>query len=92
MRHLLALFLLAIPLQAQNPVVSPQVGSDGSVTFRILAPNAKDVLVVLEGTQRVLLQKDAQGVWSGTSGPLEPDLYGYVFVVDGLSVIDNIWM
>lgn len=88
MRHLLALFLLAIPLQAQNPVVSPQVGSDGSVTFRILAPNAKDVLVVLEGTQRVLLQKDAQGVWSGASGPLEPDLYGYVFVVDGLSVID----
>ena len=88
MRHLLALFLLAVPMQAQQPVVSPQVGPDGSVTFRILAPNAKDVLVVLEGTQRVLLHKDAQGVWSGASGPLEPDLYGYVFVVDGLSVID----
>jgi enterochelin esterase family protein len=34
------------------------------------------------------MQKDAQGVWAVTLGPLEPDLYGYSFLVDGVSQID----
>jgi enterochelin esterase-like enzyme len=34
------------------------------------------------------MQKDQQGVWSITTDPLEPDLYGYSFVADGVSLFD----
>ena len=34
------------------------------------------------------LQKDDKGIWSITLGPLRPDLYGYRFSVDGITVID----
>jgi enterochelin esterase family protein len=34
------------------------------------------------------MQKDDQGVWSVTTGPLEPDFYGYSFEADGVSLID----
>jgi enterochelin esterase family protein len=34
------------------------------------------------------MQKDDQGVWSVTAGPLEPDLYGYSFVADGVTLFD----
>jgi enterochelin esterase family protein len=35
-----------------------------------------------------VLAKDDKGVWSGTTGPLPPDLYVYSFVVDGAVVGD----
>jgi enterochelin esterase-like enzyme len=34
------------------------------------------------------MAKDAQGLWTVTTDPLEPDLYGYRFLVDGLPLID----
>ena len=34
------------------------------------------------------LQKDEQGLWSATTGPLDPAIYGYSFVVDGVRVAD----
>ena len=34
------------------------------------------------------MQKDDQGVWSFTTSRLEPDYYGYSFMVDGLRTID----
>jgi enterochelin esterase family protein len=34
------------------------------------------------------MQKDGQGVWSLTTEPLEPDIYAYSFVVDGVRMID----
>jgi enterochelin esterase family protein len=74
------------PLPA--PVVSPEVHADGSVTFRFRAPNAKEVKVDLEGAESVALQRDDQGVWSVTTGPLRPDYYGYAFVADGVHLID----
>jgi enterochelin esterase-like enzyme len=68
--------------------VSPEVHPDRRVTFRLLAPKATEVLLAggnleeaLKGAQP--LQKDAQGVWSITVGPLEPGLYDYGFAVDG---------
>jgi enterochelin esterase family protein len=92
MRYILALLFFVAPLQAQpqapQPIVSPQVNSDGRVTFRFKAPNAKEVFLAREGAQRVATQKDEQGVWSVTTDPLEPDLYGYSFVADGVTLID----
>src|SRR5436853_384964 len=41
-----------------------------------------------EGAARLPMQKDEQGVWSVTTEPLAPDLYGYSFVVDGVALID----
>lgn len=71
------------------PIVSPEVYSDGRVTFRFRAPNAKEVAVSVEGAAKDLpMQQDAQGVWSVTSEALAPDFYGYSFVADGVHLID----
>ena len=74
--------------QPPPPLVSPEVHSDNRVTLRFRAPNAKEVLLAREGAQPVPMQKDEQGVWSITTDPLEPDLYGYAFHVDGVPLID----
>lgn len=72
---------------------SPQVLPDQRVVFRIYAPKASEVSIVgdwvphgrgIDGP----LQKDDQGVWSLTVGPLEPDFYTYLLSVDGVPTID----
>ncbi len=79
----------AQPAQPPAPILSPEVHSDHTVTFRFRDPNAKEVFLAREGTQRVPMQKDDQGVWSVTTEhPHEPDLYGYSFVADGVALID----
>jgi enterochelin esterase-like enzyme len=78
-----------VPLpQPPAPLVSPDVHTDRSVTFRFKAPNAREVHVDREGAEPLPLQKDDQGVWTATTGPLEPDYYGYSFVADGVRLID----
>ncbi len=79
---------LAQPQPAPPPVVSPEVHADRRVTFRFRAPNAQEVLLAREGAARVPMQKDDRGVWSATTPVLEPDLYGYTFVADGVSLTD----
>ncbi len=77
--------------QSPPPVVSsPEVHADRRVSFRFRAPNAKEVFLAREGAQRVPMQRDEQGVWSATIGPLEADLYGYSFVADGVGLIDPV--
>ena len=51
--------------QAPSTTRSPEVQSDKRVTFRLRAPNAKEVFLNREGTQRVAMQKDERG--SGAS-------------------------
>jgi len=76
-------------------IVSPQMNPDNSVTFRLLAPNAKEVRLTgdflpsqgwMPGSE--LMTKDDKGIWSYTTKPLESDLYGYAFTVDGLRMMD----
>ena len=84
-------------LQAQQfqSIKSPEINSQGHVTFRLLAPNARQV-----GLQAQFLQaprpmtKDSKGIWHVTVGPVEPDIYEYTFLVDGLQVVDpsNSWL
>lgn len=86
---LLAAFpVLAQPPAAPAPAVSPEVHADRTVTFRLRAPNAQEVLLSREGTQRVPMQKDAEGIWTYTTAALDPDFYGYSFIVDGVSFVD----
>jgi len=84
-------FLLAVaavtPVFSQNGP-SPEVLSDGRVTFHLTAPEARDVRVRCEGLPAASMVKDGQGVWSFTTGPLEADYYGYSFIVDGVRAID----
>ncbi len=68
-------------------VRSPEVSSDGRVTFRLRAPNAKEVFVTGVG-QRLAMQKNEQGVWTATTEPLKPDMYTYSFSVDGATFND----
>ena len=68
-------------------VKSPEVSPDGKVTFRLRAPNAKEVFVTGIG-QRLAMEKNEQGVWSATTEPLKPDIYSYSFSVDGSTFND----
>jgi len=77
------------PPQPPAPVVSPEVHSDNSVTFRLRDPNAKSVSLRLEGQPKLIeMEKDDEGVWSTTTTPLKPDYYGYFFVADGVGLMD----
>jgi enterochelin esterase-like enzyme len=69
------------------PVKSPEIAPDHRVTFRVRAPNAKDVTVAI-GSTRLSMQKDDQSVWTATSDALAPDYYAYTFVVDGTTMND----
>ncbi len=72
------------------PVKSPEVSADGRVTFRLRAPGAQEVYVsgVTGMNSHLPLTKDENGVWSGTSDVLKPDIYTYMFNVDGATVPD----
>ena len=76
------------PAPERAPIVSPEVHTDRSVTFRLYAPHGQEVLVAREGAPPIAMREDGLGVWSITTKPLEPDFYGYSFVVDGASQID----
>jgi enterochelin esterase family protein len=82
----------AAPPVSRTPAVrSPEVHADRRVTFRIYAPRATEVTVSGEfevGAPAHKLTKDAQGVWSVTVGPFEPEIYEYDFIVDGVQMLD----
>lgn len=95
MRPLLLASLLTLsgsPALAQSPdapLSSPKVSADRRVTFRLLAPRAHEVLVTgefMDGSRK--LERDATGTWSLTVGPIEPEIYHYNFVIDGVRTID----
>lgn len=72
---------------------SPEVLSDNRVTFRIYAPKASEVTVSGDWISQGRgtggkLEKDGEGVWSLTVGPLVPDVYSYNLTVDGVKTID----
>lgn len=69
------------------PVKSAEVATDGRVTFRLRAPNAKEVAVAIGG-KRLPMQKDEQGLWSVTTDPMSPDIYTYSLVVDDAAMND----
>ena len=72
-----------------NPTIhSPEVSPDLKVTFRLFAPGATTVAVRGLTPQPLPMQKDSTGLWTVTTGPLKPDLYGYTFIMDGFSIID----
>lgn len=75
-------------------IVSPEVAPDRKVTFRLRAPNAKEVYVsgVVQGSgpggNRLDMLKNDQGIWSVTTEPMKPGIYQYTFYVDGMRITD----
>jgi len=74
-----------------------QVLPDRRVTFRLLAPQANAVEVIIgvksgpyepQGTTVTDMTKQADGFWSTTLGPFDPNLYEYQFDVDGVKLPD----
>jgi enterochelin esterase family protein len=66
------------------------VHPDKKVTLRIYAPKASEVTAFgdwVTAPGPVKLEKDAEGVWSITVGPLAPDFYSYAFLVDGVKAL-----
>ena len=77
---------------------SPEVQADRRVTFRIYAPDAQKVELRSpgdipgiggRGVALPQLTKNSEGVWEGTFGPVPAGAYRYVFVVNGLTVVDS---
>lgn len=75
--------------------VSPDVRDDGTITFRVKAPKAQEVMlapgpltVALKQSKPVAFTKDADGMWTLTVGPVEPNIYVYKLLIDGVSVAD----
>lgn len=99
---LLMFVLMANAQQAlwgASPLVSPEINSDNTVTFRMRAPKAikvevtgdffpseKDKVFYGQGVAEMTEGKD--GVWEYTTGVLPSELYNYSFVVDGLKMSD----
>ena len=78
--------------QMRNRIISPEVSDDNEITFRVFAPKAEEVKIYGEWltsyTDLTPLVKNDTGLWSVTVGPVEPEIYGYMFLVDGLTVLD----
>ena len=69
----------------------PMVNSQGYARFRVVAPDAKSVIVSLGlgGQGGTVLRKDADGVWTGTTyGPMDEGFHYYHLTVDGGVVND----
>ena len=82
---------------------SPEVDDQGRVTFRLYAPQAQQVKLQAEGrdatpgitpeqlkieSERSGMTKGANGVWSLQIGPIQPGVYRYTFLVDGVQTTD----
>ncbi|MDR2389821.1 MAG: esterase [Tannerellaceae bacterium] len=113
MKKLAAFFLAGIlcpaayaqqALWGGQDVVSPQVNTNQTITFRLLAPSAGKVELTgdflptqkrqtprgeTEAPGVVALTKNEQGVWEYTTPQAPaPELYNYSFIVDGLGMTD----
>ena len=86
------------PRGPQDTLVSPEVRADRTVTFRLYAPEAKEVTLTGDwmatpaartgGT--VKMTKGADGIWTFTTPPLEATIHLYFFTLDGLNIADPV--
>jgi enterochelin esterase-like enzyme len=81
--------LATITTSAQTPAKT-QVNPDHSITFRYTNAGATKVEVssdMLHGKALPMVRGE-DGVWTVTTPPEPPEIYGYNFVVDGVNTLD----
>lgn len=76
------------PRVRPGPLVSPELGADGKVTFRLRAPQAREVKAQGQFGPEVALTRGEDGIWSATLEKVPPGVHEYRFLVDGLAVVD----
>lgn len=76
-------------------VISPEVMDDHTITFRVKAQDVQKVeltggpiLLALKSKANIPFTKGADGLWTLTVGPVEPNIYVYRFLIDGVAVAD----
>lgn len=75
--------------QRRPPLTSPEIHTDGTVTFRYDGPNVETVEISGEFLkEKHTLTKVDSAIWTITLGPVKPDIYPYFFIVDGVQVAD----
>ena len=87
----LALVATAVAQGPPPAVRSPEVHADRTVTFRLRAPSATSAELVgevLQGKGSQAMTKGADGVWSVTVGPLQPEIWIYNFRIQGVDLPD----
>ena len=68
---------------------TPEIHADRTVTFYFPDVGASEVRLSLEGRAHPLpMAKDDRGFWAVTVGPLEPAIYEYKFLADGVPLLD----
>ena len=71
---------------------SPEVTADRRISFRILAPQAREIRLNASDIpglgQNTRFTRADNGVWELTVGPLDSGAYRYNFNVDGVATID----
>ena len=90
---LIALTVMTLTASAQGyfapPADSPEIAKDGSVTFKVKAADADTVRLIIDSRLDTLMKHTGNETWSITLRDLEPDLYMYHYIVDGMKVLDN---
>lgn len=77
----------AVPATSNVPGAEyPRVQPNGSVVFRVKAPDARKVEFDLG--RHYLATKDADGFWTATTDPQVPGFHYYFLVIDGVPVND----
>jgi enterochelin esterase-like enzyme len=71
-----------------------EVAADGTITFRMYAPGAKEVdvvgeIVTVSGRESLPMSKGQNGVWSARLAGMAPESYGYAYRVDGAPTTDE---
>jgi enterochelin esterase-like enzyme len=90
-----------VPAHFQDEKYLPEVHTDGSITFKLKAPQARNVQIEPIGGQPQNngynglgkeifdMTKDMTGLWSVTTPPAVPGLHSYWVVVDGVRLNDT---
>ncbi len=90
---LLALVPVVLAASAQGffapSVASPEISKNGDVTFKVKAAGADTVKLVIDTRVDTLMKHTGNDTWTITLRDLEPDLYMYYYVIDGMKVLDN---
>ncbi|MVZ66400.1 esterase [Sphingobacterium sp. DK4209] len=74
---------------------SPEIAADNTVTFNFFAPKAQEVAVIgnwpmseASNDNKLIMHKNADGIWTAKQEQLGSDLFLYNFLVDGVRIAD----